>query len=195
MTLLGYGIAVTCQFSFFLGNLSLKKLDRISTFQVFYLFQILMIATTYFLIQRKRLTLLPTSPKLTKTLLVRCLISIISSCLFYIGIRQISMSTVTILQMTGPVFAAFFSTLLLKEIFDITMGTTTFLSILGVIFITKPTFLFGSIDLGDDIDPHAQFIGSMLILGACVLNGLIAVMSKKISGRVDPLVVVFYLAF
>jgi len=38
-------------------------------------------------------------------------------------------------------------------------------------------------------------VGCLLILCACVINGLIAVMSKKISGRMESLTLVFYLTF
>ena len=90
-----------------------------------------------------------------------------------LGLRYLPISEGSVISMTNPVFAALFSAIILKETFDAIMGFITFLSVLGVIFIAKPDFLFrDSGEIDQDMDAYTRMVGTALIMFSSVTGGL-----------------------
>lgn len=87
------------------------------------------------------------------------------------GQRYLPLSEGSVLSMTTPVFAAIFSVFFLKESYDITMLLITLMSLMGVVFISKPTFLFSSDEI-IDVDGTDRLIGTTSILFASVMGGM-----------------------
>jgi drug/metabolite transporter (DMT)-like permease len=109
------------------------------------------------------------------------------SCFFY-ALVHLPLAEATVIQYTNPVFTALLAAFFLSEHLrprDLLLVLT---SLVGVVLMARPEFLFGGLDGG--LDPVAVAVA---LAGAAFSAGAYVTV-RKLGRTEDPVVIVFYFA-
>ncbi|KAG0704047.1 drug/metabolite transporter superfamily [Suillus ampliporus] len=114
-----------------------------------------------------------TGPKGVRTLLViRGITGFFGLCGLYLSLRYLSVADATVLIFLTPLTTAVAGCILLKESYSIKQAVAGACSLLGVVFIARPAFLFGSPDAipqgFQDVTPAER----LMAVGACMISVL-----------------------
>ncbi len=120
-------------------------------------------------------------------LLLRGLLGAVGINCFYFSLVHLPLGDATLLQYTNPVFATLIAAVWVGERIGITEMVSLVASLVGVILITRPAFLFGS--HGSTIVPYHAAIA---LFGA-ICSGAAYAAVRKMASREHPAVIVFYL--
>jgi len=107
------------------------------------------------------------------------------SCVFY-SLTHLPLADATVIQYLHPTFTAFFAAIFLGEALRSSILFASFLSLLGVVLVAKPSVLLGG-DVGS-LPPLAL----MAAVGGAFFSGCSYVIVRKLSAREHPLVIVLY---
>ncbi len=119
-------------------------------------------------------------------MVLRGLIGFAAMSCFYFALTRIPIAEATVLHFTSPLWTALLAALLLHERVMPRILASITVSFVGVVFITRPGFLFGSAAAGIDLLGFgAALLGAMLAAGAYVTV-------REASKTEHPLVIVFY---
>lgn len=119
-------------------------------------------------------------------LAVRGIIGFLSLTCFYFGIVHLPLAEATLIQYTNPVFAAILAAVLLHERIGARHAVGVAASLVGVVLVTRPAFLFGA--HASAIDPRYAGIA---FFGA-IFSALVYVIVRMLRDTDHPLVVVFW---
>lgn len=108
------------------------------------------------------------------------------SCFFW-AVMHLPLADTTTLHFTNPVFGAVLAAIVLKEVLYKLEAALVALSLVGVVMVARPEFLFGG---GTGLPPLAVGVA---LLGA-VLSAGAYVTVRRLTRTNDPLVIVFYFA-
>ncbi len=109
------------------------------------------------------------------------------SCFFY-AVIHLPLADATVMQYTNPVFTAVLAALFLAEALRTRDVVLVLASLLGVVLLMRPGFLFGGLEVR--LDPMAVGIA---LLGA-LFSATAYVVVRHLTRTEDPLVIVFYFA-
>jgi drug/metabolite transporter (DMT)-like permease len=109
------------------------------------------------------------------------------SCFFY-ALVHLPLAEATVIQYTNPVFTALLAAVFLAETMRGRHVAFVLLSLVGVVLMTRPAFLFGGLD--QSLDPVAVAVA---LLGA-ILSAGAYVTVRRLGRTEDPVVIVFYFA-
>lgn len=121
-------------------------------------------------------------------LLVRALLGYGALSCFFYALVHLPLADATVIQYTNPVFTALLAAVLLSERLRGRDVALVLLSLVGVVLMARPGFLFGGLE--ERLDPVAAGIA---LLGA-VLSAGAYVAVRRLGATEDPLVIVFYFA-
>ena len=107
------------------------------------------------------------------------------SCAFY-ALAHLPLAEATMIQYLHPSFTALLAALLLGERPDRSLAASIALGSLGVLFVTRPAFLFGGV--AGTLDPTAVAAA----LGGALLTAVAYVGVRSLSATEHPLVIVLY---
>lgn len=134
----------------------------------------------------RRLGINPFGQAHRKLLILRGVLGFTGLCCFYYALTKLPLGEVTVIQYTNPMLTAFVASLWLKE----RLGKAEFLgvlgSLIGVVLIARPTFIFGG--AASDFAPLA-------LAAACtgaVVSSFAYTTVRALSGKAHAMVVVFY---
>lgn len=120
-------------------------------------------------------------------LMLRGLFGCIALACFYYSVVHISLSDATVIHFTNPVYTAILAALFLGERLQFRTVLCTVASLLGVVLIARPAFLFA----GFGAEPIAPgYLAAALT--AAVMSAGAYVLVRKLGKSEDPMVVVFY---
>jgi len=102
------------------------------------------------------------------------------------GFTLIPVSECTAIQMTSPAFTAMLATIFFGEKYDIMLFLNTVLCFFGVMFISKPAFLFGTGE-GNAESPHRS-LGVMIALSGAFVGSFVQICLKKLGSMVSPFI-------
>ncbi len=134
-------------------------------------------------VRRKRISLFGTNKLL---LLARGVVGALALVCVYYSVTHMPLAEATVLQYLHPVFTAILATWFLKERVHLSLLLSITLSLLGVMLIARPVWLFGG--LTSEIDDLAVLAA---VLGAFG-SGVAYVIVRKLSATEDPSVIIFY---
>jgi len=106
------------------------------------------------------------------------------SCYFY-SITHLPLADATVIQFCNPMLAALIAVFVLKESLRMVEVSATVCSMLGVILVAQPTFLFTA---GEALNPVAVLIG---VVGA-IFSAIAYVVIRRLGSTEHHMVVVFY---
>jgi drug/metabolite transporter (DMT)-like permease len=104
---------------------------------------------------------------------------------YYYAVTELPLADATVIQYTNPVLTALLAAFLLAEPIRRRDLVLSLVSLLGVVLVAQPAFLFGA---------NARLpLGTVLVaLGGSIASALAYITVRKLRGLEDPLVIVFY---
>lgn len=105
-------------------------------------------------------------------------------CVFY-ALTHLPLAEATVIQYMHPIFTAVLAALLLGERISRRLMTAIGLSVLGVLAVSRPTFLFGGETTLDQTAVAVAVSGAFV--SACAY-----ILVRRLSVREHPLVIIFY---
>ncbi|MFO7893632.1 MAG: DMT family transporter [Longimicrobiales bacterium] len=121
-------------------------------------------------------------------LLVRGLIGFGGLSAFFFAVTRLPLADVTVIQYTNPVFTAVLAAIFLSERMRPRDVALVLLSLVGVVLMTRPGFLFGGLE--ERLDPFAVAVA----LAGAILSAGAYVTVRELSKTEDPVVIVFWFA-
>ena len=122
-----------------------------------------------------------------KLLLLRGTTGSVALMCFFASIVNLPLGEATLIQNMNPVFATLLAAAFLKEHFGAAEIVCLLASLVGVVLIAHPTFLFGA--SVDPVDP----LDIIVALGGAFFSGCSYVLVRRMRTSDHPLVIVFYL--
>ena len=122
-----------------------------------------------------------------RLLFVRGAVGATALSLLYVALGRIPLGDATTLHYTAPVWTALTAAVFLRERPGPLVVAGTAVSLVGVVFIAQPVFLFG----GSGLDG----VGVAAAVAASVLAGSVYTVVRKLRETDHPLVIVFALAW
>jgi drug/metabolite transporter (DMT)-like permease len=119
-------------------------------------------------------------------LLLRGLLGFAALSCFYFALIHLPLADATVLQYTNPVWTALLAVWLLGERMRRSEAALVLLSLLGVVLIVRPSFLFGS---GPE---RLDMLAVALALLGALFSASAYVTIRKLGRTEHPLVIVFY---
>ncbi|KAJ8597259.1 DUF6-domain-containing protein [Rhizopogon salebrosus TDB-379] len=191
----GMLLVISAHFFFTCMNISVKMLNRLDhpvhALEVIVVrMAIAFIACVVYMFV-KRIPDPLTGPKGVRTLLVvRGITGFIAICGMYWSLQYLSVADATVLTFLKPLTTALAGWIFLKEGYSIKQGFAAVCSLLGVVLIARPPFLFGSPTV-IPVVPEATPAGRLMGVGACMINVLAATGSyisiRAIGKRAHPM--------
>lgn len=123
-----------------------------------------------------------------RLLAVRGLLGFVALTCFYYAVIHLPLADATVIQYTNPVWTALIAAVVLDERLRRIEVVGTLASLLGVVLIARPSFLF---DLGAAaLDPLVVGVA----LAGAIFSAAAYVTVRALGSTEDPLVIVFYFA-
>ncbi len=170
---------------FSLMTLFVKLAGRtIPTMEIVFARSLLMAGMTYALVRRQGLSPLGNNRKL---LLARGVIGVTALSLFYFAIPRIPLGDATALFYMAPIWTALSAAFFLRERTAGLVLVGMAVSLVGVVLISEPSFLFSALDALDPLAVAAVVVASML-------SGLVYTIVRKLRATDAPNVIIFYLS-
>jgi drug/metabolite transporter (DMT)-like permease len=119
-------------------------------------------------------------------LLVRGISGFMALLCFFYAIARLPLADVTVIHFTHPVFVALLAALFLREHVSLRQAASLFISITGVLVITRPSFLTRSA-----VEMLPPLVVGVALAGA-ILASVAYVLVRKLRKSEDPLVVVLW---
>ncbi|KPK66465.1 MAG: hypothetical protein AMS21_02275 [Gemmatimonas sp. SG8_38_2] len=119
-------------------------------------------------------------------LIVRGVFGFAAMSCFYYALTQLPIAEATILHFTSPLWTALVAAVFLRERLSPWVLVSIFVSLVGVVFVTRPAFLFG------DTASQVNMVGVGVGLLGAMIAALAYVSVREASKTEDPLVIVFY---
>ena len=123
-----------------------------------------------------------------RLLLVRGLVGFVALSCFYYALTELPLPDATLIQYTNPIWTALLAAIFLGELLGIVEILGLIASLVGVVLIQQPTFLFGG---QSRLPPDAVLVA---ICGAVAAAGAYVIV-RRLRRTEHTLVVVFYFAF
>lgn len=121
-----------------------------------------------------------------RLLILRGVLGFIGLCCFYYALTHLPLGEVTVIQYTNPMLTAFVASIWLKERLGKAEVLGVLGSLVGVVLIARPSFLFGG---------AASEFAPLALAAACagaLVSSFAYTTVRALSGKAHAMVVVFY---
>ncbi|CAH1246547.1 SLC35G1 [Branchiostoma lanceolatum] len=140
----------------------------------------------------KKLALVPKDTPSRLYLLGRGMFGAVALCMQFYAFHHIPLGDATTVIFSSPIFIAFFAWLILKESYGWFNFVVTLTTLTGVVLISKPSFIFGSVAAVPN--PSEHLLGTLSAFGGAVFSALALVMIRKLGKTVHFFVHITYLS-
>lgn len=106
-------------------------------------------------------------------------------CVYY-AVSNLPFAEATVLQYLNPIITAIFAVIFLKEALHSSVIVCTILSLLGLVILVRPEFIFG------DMSSSYPSLAILAALGGALGSALAYVLVRKLSISEDVSVIIFY---
>jgi drug/metabolite transporter (DMT)-like permease len=127
-----------------------------------------------------------------RLLIARGVVGTMALMCFFYAITVLPLAEVTLLQYLNPVFTSIFALLFIGERIQRSTSVCILLSLIGLVFMVQPQFLFGSLQV--DVQPLPTF-GVVAALMGAFGAGAAYVLVRQLNKTEDPSVIIFYFPF
>ncbi len=140
--------------------------------------------------QKKGLSSVFTKPTLNKLVVLRGFLGLTGATALTISLGKLLLSEVIIIGNTAPLITSVLAIFFLKERFDAALGINAILSVIGVLLIAKPAFLFASSSLEEK--PKSEIIGLIAACISAIVGGIVPLVIKYLGKRTHPITLVYF---
>jgi drug/metabolite transporter (DMT)-like permease len=175
---------VVAAFFFSLMSLFVKLAgQRLPAVEIVFFRSVVMLLISTALVRRARLAMWGNNKRL---LLLRGVLGFCALLCFFWAVTKLPLADVTVLHFTNPVFTAILATIFLSEKMSTREIAGLLLSLTGVLFVARPTFLFG--EWAGGLNPTAIAVAmTASVISACAYTTI-----RKLRETDDLLVIIFY---
>lgn len=159
--------------------------QRLPSQEVVLVRALITLVLSYWGVRRAGVALSGTNRRL---LILRGVLGFIALSGFYYAVVHLPLADATVIQYTNPIYATLLAVPLLGERLRFREGASILLSLLGVVFVTRPSFLFGAASAA--LDPRAVAFG---LMGAMASGGAYVAV-RRLRATEHPMVIIFYFA-
>lgn len=157
-------------------NATVKYLTHISAYQIVFFRSVGSLFFTFGFLLKNNIPILGNNRKL---LVLRGIVGVISMTLFFMSTKYLPIGTAVSLRYLGPIFAAVFAVLILKERVKPLQWLFFAMAFLGVLILKG-------------FDAELNWYGLVLVLISAIFIGLVYVVISKIGKGDHPVVIVNY---
>jgi drug/metabolite transporter (DMT)-like permease len=157
-------------------NATVKYLTHISAYQIVFFRSIGSLFFTFGFLLKNKIPLLGNNKKL---LVLRGVVGVISMTLFFMSTKYLPIGTAVSLRYLGPIFAAIFAVLLLKETIKPLQWFFFAMAFAGVLVLKG-------------FDSQLNWFGLTLVFISAIFIGLVYIVISKIGKGDHPVVIVNY---
>ncbi|PRP88840.1 hypothetical protein PROFUN_00308 [Planoprotostelium fungivorum] len=182
-------LAMMAAFFFSLMTFTVKKVSAYTpTFQVALFRSIIQgaIAITMLWVQEKK-TPFDVSRRILWIVASRGTIGFVSFVSLFFAVKMLPLSECVVIAFTHPVFVALLAAIFLKERWHLLDAFGTFMSLVGVILIAKPSFLFPTPDDATDIEDNTRLIGLTLAGVNSILTAVVICLVRSMGANIHVL--------
>ena len=158
--------------------------------QSLYLVFIQCMVYNYLLMQHKGLSSVFTKPNLNRLVILRGFLGLTGATALTISLGKLLLSEVIIIGNTAPLITSILAILFLKERFDVALGLNAILSVIGVLLIAKPAFLFASSSTEEQ--PKSEIVGLIAACVSAIVGGIVPLVIKYLGSRTHPITLVYF---
>lgn len=127
-----------------------------------------------------------------RLLIARGVVGTMALMCFFYAITVLPLAEVTLLQYLNPVFTSIFALLFIGERIQRSTSVCILLSLIGLVLMVQPPFLFGSLQTGSQQLPTFGVVAALMgAFGA----GAAYVLVRQLNKTEDPSVIIFYFPF
>ena len=192
-TYMGYVYAILTNILLVFGNLFIQNVSKnFTSNQVLYFVGVQLASYSFITTKHNKVPTCHSTPRITRMLILRAVLGFSGAIFFYKGMSVVPLAEGTVVQMLTPIITGILALLFLKEKYDITLLLSTIFSVIGVLFVNKPGFLFGETVPSDKSYPDQTF-GLFLLLVSSFLGSISQVILKKLGSVSNPFTTSFYL--
>ncbi len=131
-----------------------------------------------------------TVPRLNKLTILRGFMGVTGSIGLLYSLGKLLLSEVVVIGNTSPLITAFLAILFLGERFDAALGINAILSIIGVLFIAKPDFLF--VENSGIEAPTREILGLVGAILSAIMAGVVPLILKYLGRFTHPMTLVYF---
>lgn len=113
----------------------------------------------------------------------------------YYALRFMTLSDSCTIVMSAPVYVTFLACVFLKEPCGVFHIISIFVTMSGVVLITRPAFLFGAPLEGEFFTPDQNLIGALLSLISCLAVSMTFVWIRKLQKTTTSVVIIWFSTF
>merc|ERR1711874_955178 len=178
LPLLGFLLCVLSAGMFGLCNVIVKKVEAVDPFTIaFYRFLGILLPSVSIVIYRQE----DPFPKESRLLLiVRSVFGASNLLIIFYGLKHMPMADVNMISAGSPIWVVIFARIFLKEplkVFDI---INVFVTLLGILFIIRPPFIFGQ-DSSYEMDSQYYVAAAINFVGAILLQSNVYIILRKLK--------------
>lgn len=185
-------------FSFSVMNIFVKFSKNIPPYQVIHFRSFSNILICILLLRNKD-QIIDSNKTTYRLLLTRGVIGAIGLSLYYHSLYFLPLSVAVVLMMMSPLWVGLIGQIMMGEKFKFYQLVLNFVSLVGVIFILKPSIFFENPDLEIDINQTSSnfyyALGVLLALSTSIISACVFVTIRQLKNRTNPIVIVFYFNF
>ncbi|XP_072095423.1 solute carrier family 35 member G1 isoform X1 [Mobula birostris] len=132
-------------------------------------------------------------PKALRLLLfLRGLLGATAMMLFFYAIQQMHLADATVIMLSNPVFVSIFAWIFLKEKCTLLDPIFIIFTLVGVVLIARPQFLFGTQNVGFESDYKNRIKGTMAAFASALCASLTLIVIRKMGKSVDYFLSIWY---
>ena len=192
-TQMGFFYGLLSPFLFNCANYISRDMSaRHPPFQIVYMFSFQMFVYNYMLLRLRGIPLVLKGPDANKLSIYRVLLSCFGCAFLFYAFPLLSYSEGLVIMNIGPVFSGILAVFFLGEVYDLSLFLNTVISLLGVILIAKPVFLFGTTE--NVLFPQRS-LGILFILICTITGSFGTIIMKKLSGKAEAPVMAAWFGF
>lgn len=158
--------------------------------QTLYLIFLQCMVYNYLLMQHKGLSSVFPKPNLNRLTILRGFIGVTGATGLLYSLGKLLLSEVIIISNTSPLITSILAIFFLKERFDVALGINAILSIIGVLLIAKPAFLFAP--KVTEEQPKSEILGLLGAFLSATMGGIVPLVLKHAGALTHPITLVYF---
>ncbi|KAI9996011.1 hypothetical protein PInf_013189 [Phytophthora infestans] len=183
----GLGFIVFAGLNFSIASICIKYASHRATSHETVFWRMIIALVLNYVWARYKKRKLVVEPKYRGLLLFRCIVGTIGVNIQFYAMSKMVLTDATVIILTSPIFTFFLGAAFLGEKInqiDLLAGITSFL---GVMFVTRPAFLFPANNVTKEAPPLAVYCA----IGGSMTSAVVYILLRRLS-KVDHLVAIHY---
>lgn len=190
----GYILALGAHCCIAISQFFMKRVrTHLPAFQTLQLVFLQLAVYNYIILRYKGASTVFPKAKLNRITIIRGCLGVTGASGLLYSLGKLLLSEVIIINNTSPLMTSIFAIFFLKERFDTALGINAVLSVIGVLLIAKPAFLFATNSTEEQ--PKSEVLGFIAAGISALMGGIVPLVLKHAGSLTHPNTLVFFHGF